>query len=140
MQLVKRFSMSSHMAKRRIFNVAAVLASLTICIPWLGKSPLLLGLLVVVGAASLAMFPCYYSFVQELSAEHVSRLTGLFSMWVWLTTSPMQSLFGWLRVHLGSYDPALALTGLTPWLGVIAMKLLWDQSKSSINSSSPSSA
>jgi len=129
MQLVKRFSLSNHTAKRRIFNVAAVLASLTVCIPWLGKSPLLLGLLLVIGAASLAMFPCYYSFVQELSAEHVSRLTGLFSMWVWLTTSPMQSLFGWLRVKLGSYDPALALTGLTPWLGVIAMRLLWDTQK-----------
>ncbi len=140
MQLVKRFSLSNHLAKRRIFNVAVVLASLTVCIPWLGKSPLLLGLLLVIGAASLAMFPCYYSLVQELSAEHVSRLTGLFSMWVWLTTSPMQSLFGWLRVQLGSYDPALALTGLTPWLGVIAMKMLWDQSSSSSTSSSPSSA
>lgn len=129
MQLVKRFSLSNHAAKRRIFNVAVFLASLTVCIPWLGKSPVLLGLLLVIGAASLAMFPCYYSFVQELSAEHVSRLTGLFSMWVWITTSPLQSLFGWLRVQLGSYDPALALTGLTPWLGVIAMKTLWDTSK-----------
>ncbi|MBX7210304.1 MAG: MFS transporter [Verrucomicrobiaceae bacterium] len=131
LQLVKRLALSNHAAKRRIFNVAAVLASLTIFIPWLDKSPLLLGLLLVIGAASLAMFPCYYSFVQELSAEHVSRLTGLFSMWVWITTSPLQSLFGWLRVRLGSYDPALALTGLTPWLGVLAMALLWDRAEKS---------
>ena len=75
------------------------------------------------------MFPCYYSFVQELSAEHVARLTGLFSMWVWLTTSPMHTLFGWLKERIGSYDPALALTGLAPWLGVLAMGLLWDRSE-----------
>ena len=127
LQLVRRFSLSGHAAKRRIFNVAAALASLTIFIPWLGKGWLLLGLLLVIGAASLAMFPCYYSYVQELSAEHVARLTGLFSMWVWILTSPLQTLFGWLRVHLGSYDPALAVTGLTPWLGVLAMALLWDR-------------
>lgn len=135
MQLVRRFSMGIHAAKRVIFNVAALLASLTLLIPWLGKGWPLLGLLLVIGASSLAMFPCYYSFVQELSAEHVSRLTGLFSMWVWITTSPLQSLFGWLRGRLGSYDPALAVTGLTPWLGVLAMALLWDRSKSSAKES-----
>lgn len=132
-QLARRFSLSTHVAKRRIFNVAAALTSLTVFIPLLGKGWLLLGVLLVIGAASLAMFPCYYTYVQELSAEHVARLTGLFSTWVWLTTSPMQSLFGWLKDRIGSYDPALALTGLTPWLGVAAMALLWDRAEKRTN-------
>lgn len=129
LHLAKRFSISTHLAKRRIFNFAAVLTSLSVLIPFLGKGWALLGVLLLIGAASLAMFPCYYTYVQELSAAHVARLTGLFSMWVWAITSPMHSLFGWLKDRIGSYDPALALTGLAPWLGVLAMALLWDRSE-----------
>ena len=131
MRLVNRGGIDGHQAKRRIFTMAACGVSCVLFIPLLAKGWLLLAVLLVVAAASLALFPCYYSFVQELSATHVSRLTGLFSMWVWVTTSPLHSLFGIVADATHSYDWGLALTGLAPWLGVIAMKLLWDTQKPS---------
>jgi ACS family hexuronate transporter-like MFS transporter len=93
--------------------------------PLLRLSPLAITVLLVVGAGALALFPCYYSFVQELSAAHVGRLTGLLSLWVWAVTSPMHSFFGMLVDRTGSYDAGLVVAGLAPWLGVVAMKLFW---------------
>ncbi len=122
---MKMAGVGVHQVKRRIFTVAACFVSFTIFIPLLGKGWPLLAVLLIVGAASLALFPCYYSFVQELSDTHVARLTGLFSMWVWVITSPMHSLFGIIADATGTYDWGLALAGLAPWLGVAAMKWLW---------------
>jgi len=90
----------------------------------------LMGAILVVGAGALALFPCYYSFVQELSDRHVGRLTGLLSTWVWAVSSPMHKLFGRVVDETKSFDLGMAMSGLVPWLGVIAMKLLWDRHKS----------
>ena len=81
----------------------------------------------MIGAGALALFPCYYSFVQELSDRHVGRLSGLLSMWVWAATSYLHTVFGSLADRTGSYDAGLVVAGLTPWLGVVAMKVLWDR-------------
>jgi ACS family hexuronate transporter-like MFS transporter len=37
----------------------------------------------------------------------------------------MHSFFGMLADHSKSYDLGLVIAGLAPWLGVIAMKMLW---------------
>ena len=37
----------------------------------------------------------------------------------------MHSFFGMLVDRTRSYDLGLVIAGLAPWLGVIAMKLLW---------------
>jgi ACS family hexuronate transporter-like MFS transporter len=106
-----------------------VLTSLSVLLPWLGKGPALLAVLLLIGAGALALFPCYYSFVQELSDVHVGRLTGLLSMWVWAVTSPLQPLFGRIADLTADpakrYDMGLVIAGLVPWIGVIAMKFLW---------------
>jgi ACS family hexuronate transporter-like MFS transporter len=123
--LVRRWAVSAHDARRTVYAGACVLTSFSVWIPWLGKGWPLLAVLLVVGAGALALFPCYYSFVQELSAAHVGRLTGLLSLWVWAVTSPMHSFFGMLVDRTGSYDAGLVVAGLAPWLGVVAMKLFW---------------
>jgi ACS family hexuronate transporter-like MFS transporter len=79
----------------------------------------------IVGMGALALFPCYYSYVQELSTSHVGRLTGVLSAWVWLVSSPIHWVFGAIKDKTGSYDTGLMICGLAPWIGVIAMKLLW---------------
>jgi ACS family hexuronate transporter-like MFS transporter len=79
----------------------------------------------VVGAGALALCPCYYSFVQELSSRHVGRLTGLLSTWVWAVSSPMHKIFGRIVDETKSFDLGMACAGLAPWLGVVAMWLLW---------------
>jgi ACS family hexuronate transporter-like MFS transporter len=126
--LAKR-GLDAHGARRWVYAGACLLTSLSVALPWLPQGWLLLGVLLIIGGGALALFPCYYSFVQEISATHVGRITGLLSMWVWAVTSPLHKLFGWIADKTGSYDEGLVIAGLAPWLGVIAMKLLWDLPK-----------
>ncbi len=123
--LVRRYGTSAHDARRWVYCGACALTSLSLAIPWLGPGWPLLAVLLCIGAGALALFPCYYSFVQEISSSHVGRLTGLLSMWVWAITSPLHSFFGMLVDRTKSYDAGLVLAGLAPWIGVIAMKLFW---------------
>lgn len=123
--LIRRKASSPHDARRTVYAGACMLTSLCIFIPWLGKGWALLTVLLLIGAGALALFPCYYSFVQELSTTHVGRLTGLLSLWVWAVTSPMHSFFGMLAERTKSYDLGLVIAGLAPWLGVFAMRFLW---------------
>ncbi len=123
--LIRRLGKSAHDARRVVYAGACLLTSLSVLLPWLGRGWPLLGTLLLIGAGALALFPCYYSFVQELSPSHVGRLTGLLSMWVWAVTSPLHSAFGMLIDRTKSYDFGLMLAGLAPWIGVIALALLW---------------
>ncbi len=123
--LIRRGRTSPHDARRAVYVGACLLTSLSVFIPWLGKGWLLLGVLLLIGAGALALFPCYYSFVQELSSKHVGRLTGILGTWVWAVTSPMHSFFGMLTDRTKSYDLGLVIAGLAPWIGVIAMMWLW---------------
>ncbi len=123
--LVRKKCLTAHDSRRWVYGGACLLTSLSVLIPMLEKGPALLGVLLIIGAGALALFPCYYSFVQELSAHHVGRLTGLLSMWVWAVTSPLHKLFGWIADTTHSYDQGLVIAGLAPWIGVVAMKWLW---------------
>lgn len=125
--LVRRRAMTPHAARRWVFIAAAMLTSLSVLIPFLGAGWLLLGTLLLISMGALALFPCFYSFVQELAPDHVGRLTGLLSMGVWAVTSPLHTLFGWLIDRTGSYDAGLMVAGVAPWIGVLAMRLLWDR-------------
>lgn len=130
--LIRQFSLSAHDSRRWVYAVACGLTSLSVALPWLGQGWALLGVLLLIGAGALALFPCYYSFVQELSAQHVGRLTGLLSCWVWAVTSPLHSLFGWVADKTGSYDLGLVIAGLAPWIGVMAMRMLWQPQRQAI--------
>lgn len=125
MWLIRRRGASPHNARRTVYAGACVLTSLSIFLPWLGQGWMLLATLLLIGAGALALFPCYYSFVQEISVAHVGRLTGLLSMWVWAVTSPLHSFFGMLADRTKSYDLGLVIAGLAPWIGVVAMTVLW---------------
>jgi ACS family hexuronate transporter-like MFS transporter len=125
MWLIRKWGSSPHAARRKVYAGACLLTSLSLLIPWLGKGWPLLATLLLIGAGALALFPCYYSFVQELSSEHVGRLTGILSMWVWAVTSPLHSFFGMVVDRTKSYDLGLVMAGLAPWLGVIALAVLW---------------
>ncbi|HRJ09507.1 MAG TPA: MFS transporter [Prosthecobacter sp.] len=126
--LARRFGMTAHNARRLVYAGACVLTSFSLLVLWLPKGWALMAAILVVGAGALALFPCYYSFVQELSDRHVGRLTGLLSTWVWAVSSPMHKLFGKLVDETKSFDLGMAMAGLAPWLGVVAMWLLWDRS------------
>ncbi len=123
--LVRRFSLTAHVAKRRLYMVCALLTCSSLAIPWLGKGNGLLAVILVIGAGALGLFPCYYSFVQELSHKNVARLTGILSLWVWGVTSPMHAAFGKLVDETKSFDLGMACAGLAPLIGVVSLVVLW---------------
>lgn len=135
--LIGRRGMNPHEARRLVYAGACVLTSLSIFLPWLERGWLLMVIMLLIGAGALALFPCYYSFVQDLSSSHVGKLTGLLSLWGWAVTSPMHSFFGMLIDYSKSYDLGLVIAGLFPWLGVIAMKVLWRRNPANLESLSP---
>jgi len=123
--LVKRWGMSAHASKRRVYQLCCGLTCLAVLVMWLPAGWMLLTVILLVGAGSLGLFPCYYSFVQELSDEHVGRLTGLLSMVAWAVTSPMHKLFGAIIDKTKSFDLGMAMAGLAPLIGVVSLALLW---------------
>jgi MFS transporter, ACS family, hexuronate transporter len=129
--LVKR-GLTAHVSKRRVYLICCLFTSMAVLIPWLPQGWALLGVILLVGMGALGLFPCYYSFVQELSDQHVGKLTGILSMWVWAVTSPVHPLFGKLVDETKSYDWGMAAAGLVPWLGVLALSLLWRTNKASV--------
>jgi ACS family hexuronate transporter-like MFS transporter len=135
--LVRRWGAGAHDAKRTVYMSGCALTSLSLTLPWQEKGWLLLLTLLLIGAGALALFPCYYSFVQELSSRHVGKLTGLLSLWVWSVTSPLHSAFGLLVDRTHSYDAGLLVAGLAPWIGVFALKFLWVRPRIGLSSPAP---
>ena len=122
--LVKR-GWDVHRSRVTVFGVCALLTSLTALAADLPRGWGLLGILLVVAAASLGLFPCYYSFSQELSTKHQGKVTGILGTVAWATSSPCQKYFGRLADQTGSFNEGIALAGLTPLIGFAALILLW---------------
>ncbi len=126
--LVKR-GWEVHRSRVTVFGVCALLTSLTGLAAVLPRGWALLGVLLVVAAASLGLFPCYYSFSQELSTKHQGKVTGILGTVAWATSSPCQKFFGRLADQTGSFNEGIALAGLTPLIGYVALMLLWREPK-----------
>lgn len=126
--LVKR-GWEVHRSRTTVFGVCALLTTLTALASTLPRGWALLGVLLVVAAASLGLFPCYYSFSQELSTKHQGKVTGILGTVAWATSSPCQKLFGWLADETKSFNEGIALAGLAPLLGYAALILLWREPK-----------
>src|SRR6185369_214770 len=131
-----RRGLNPHTAKRRVFLVCALLTSLTVLVAVLPKGwPLLLTLLIV-GAGALGVYPCYYSFLQEVSLQHTGKIYGLNAILVWAIGSLIHTYFGRYIDKTQSFDLGIALAGLTPILGFIIFCLLWNPRNESLTASS----
>jgi ACS family hexuronate transporter-like MFS transporter len=102
-----------------------MLAALTTVAAALPQGWLLLGVLLVVGAGTLGLFPCYYSFTQEMSPQHIGKATGVLATIGWFASAPLQKVFGRLVDQTGSFDLGLALIGWAPFVALGTMLLLW---------------
>ncbi|MBI2949935.1 MAG: MFS transporter [Verrucomicrobia bacterium] len=126
--LVKR-AWSVHGSRSLVYGCCAALTALTTLIVFLPRGWLLLGVLLVVGAGALGLFPCYYSFTQELSTRHQGKVTGLLGTVAWATSSPAQRFFGRLVDQTGSFDAGLALAGWLPLIALVFLWLFWESSR-----------
>jgi ACS family hexuronate transporter-like MFS transporter len=122
--LVKK-GLSVQTSRVLIYLICALLAALSTVAAFLPQGYLLLGVLLLVGAGSLGVFPCYYTFTQEYSATHMGRVTGVLSCLGWLLSAPTHKLFGFIVDQTGSYDWNIAVLGWAPLCGLIAFLLLW---------------
>ncbi len=114
-----------HRTRVCVFAICAAMTALTLVASTLPKGWLLLGVLLIIGAGSLGLFPCYYSFTQELSTTHMGKVTGLLAATGWFVSSPIQKGFGRLVDVTGSYDLGFALVGLPPLVALGVLVVLW---------------
>jgi ACS family hexuronate transporter-like MFS transporter len=122
-----RRGLNPHTAKCRVYLFCSLLSSLTVSVALLPQSWALLAALLLVGAGALGLYPCYYSFVQEISSKHVGRMTGLLATLVWAISSPVHKYFGRYVDQTHSFDLGIAIVGLTPLVGYLALVLFWDK-------------
>jgi sugar phosphate permease len=120
-----RHGMTVHGSRVRVFAVCAALTALSVAAALLGRGPLLLGLLLVIGFAALGLFPVYYSFSQELTTRHQGKVTGSLGCICWLSMYALHTAVGESIKATGSYSMGVALAGLAPLVGLTALVLLW---------------
>ncbi|MBI3876447.1 MAG: MFS transporter [Verrucomicrobia bacterium] len=118
-----------HRSRTTVYGCCSLITGLTVAVALLPHSPLMLVLLLVIGAGALGLFPCYYSFTQELSTKHQGKVTGTLGFVAWITSSPLQKIFGRVVDKTGSFDLGFALTGVMPFFGFLALWLLWGKDK-----------
>jgi ACS family hexuronate transporter-like MFS transporter len=114
-----------HRARVFLFGICAMLTALSIAYVYLPPGPLLVGLMLVVAAASLGLFPNYYSFAQEPSRTHQGKVSGSLGTIAWVASSRMQKLVGGNIDETKSYATGIMVAGLVPLVGLAAMLLLW---------------
>ncbi|MCC6420981.1 MAG: MFS transporter [Gemmataceae bacterium] len=123
--LLLRLGLSVHWSRVTVFVGCAALTGLGLVVAVLPAGWPLLAVLLVIGFASLAMFPLYYSFSQDLTVRHQGKVTGALGCINWLAMSLLHELVGASVQATQSYSQGLALAGVAPMVGFAALLLLW---------------
>lgn len=125
-----RQGMSVHRSRLVTYAGCSLLACFTCLAAILPQGWALLAVLLIVGAGTLGLFPCYYSFTQELSAANLGKATGILSFFGWIVASPLHRVLGGYVDATRSFDLGVAMVGLAPLLGLTAMLVLWRSEES----------
>ncbi|HLY76205.1 MAG TPA: MFS transporter [Planctomycetota bacterium] len=120
-----RAGKSIHTSRVLVFAGMSALAMLTLLAGNLPKGLPLLGILLLVGFGALGVFPCYYSFAQEMPAAHIGKINGILATCGWLVTGRIQELFGSMVDRRQSYDLGVAIAGCAPSLALVLFLVLW---------------
>jgi predicted MFS family arabinose efflux permease len=120
-----RRGLSVHGARLLTFLACAAAAALATAAAVLPHGWPMLGVLLVVGAGALGVFPVYHAFTQDISGEHQGMVTGLAGVAGWAVSAPAQTLFGRRIDQTGSFDLGLAAAGWLPVLAFVAVWALW---------------
>ena len=100
------------------------MSALTIGAAFLPKGILLLGMLLLIGAGALGVFPIYHAFTQDISPRHQGKITGIGGVAAW-ALSPAHKLFGRLVDQTGSFDLGIAIAGCLPLAAFFVLWLFW---------------
>jgi ACS family hexuronate transporter-like MFS transporter len=114
-----------HAARVGTFALCTALALLSVPVAFLPAGPLLLGLLLLVGAGTLGMFPNYYAFTQELSRTHQGKISGTLGTITWISSALMQKFVGSTINETKSYTTAIVSAGIVPVLALLMLVFVW---------------
>jgi ACS family hexuronate transporter-like MFS transporter len=120
-----RRGMAVHASRRLVFLIGALLAGLCLAVPFLTTPWLLIGALLLVGFGALGVFPCYYSFSQDLTTRSQGKVTGTLGACCWGAMFLWQIAIGQIVSRMGSYMVPFLIAGLVPLVGFAALLLLW---------------
>ncbi len=123
--LLSWFGVPVQRARVLVYAGCAVLCTLSLVAAWLPAGELLLNVLLVIGFATLGLFPLYYSFNQELTVRHQGKLSGALGCMNWLAMYLLHEVVGTAVKQTGSNAVGMALAGLPPLVGLAALLLLW---------------
>jgi ACS family hexuronate transporter-like MFS transporter len=114
-----------HNSRMLAFFGCCLLTTLAIPASMIPASPLLFGILLLVGFGSLGQFPVYYALSQELSTRYMGRVTGLLSFMTWTATGFVQPWIGSYIDQTHTYTATTLISGAVPMLGFFALLCLW---------------
>jgi len=114
-----------HRARMLTFTLCTGLTLLAIAVVFLPAGPVLVGVLLLVGAGALGLFPNHYSFSQEVSRTHQGKVTGTLGTIAWIASSLMQWLIGNDIKETRSYATGIIMAGVAPVVALAALVTLW---------------
>jgi len=114
-----------HGCRIGVFTLYAGLTALSLVASSMPAGLPLLIVLATIGFGNLGLFPIYYSLTQDLSPRHQGKVTGFLSFFTWIATAEMQQLVGNHVQATHSYAEGIFWAGLVPFVGLIALALLW---------------
>jgi fucose permease len=100
---------------------------LAVLVAYMPTGPLLLCVLLVVGAGTLGLYPNYYAFTQELSKTHQGKISGALGTIAWIGSAIMQTLVGRSIDETKSYVVGIVMAGLVPLIACAALWLFWQR-------------
>ncbi len=136
-------------SRKWVYGFFSFFTLLSIPAAFMPSGPLFLVVLIMIGFSTLALFPSYYSFSQDLTVKHQGKITGALGSLNWVGMFVMQISAGYLiqrtennyfasfisdgfaieearKLAQGqAYTWGIIIAGIPPILALIALHLFW---------------
>lgn len=116
-----------HWSRTFLYAVCALIVALGGFAAVAPSGPILFTLLLLVGAASLGLFPNYYAFSQDLSGRHQGKITGTLGFTTWMVSGQMQGMVGSYIQRTGSFEMPMIVMSLAPLVALVVLLVVWKQ-------------
>lgn len=113
-----------HGSRLGAFGTCAILSALAVVAAFTPRGPLLLFLLMVMGAGALGLFPIYHSLTQDFPSRYQGTISGLGGVAAWIL-SFAQKYYGRLIDQTKSFDLGFAIAGSMPFFAFLVLFAFW---------------
>jgi len=124
-----RWGLGVHRSRLVAFSLCALLALLTLAVPFIYDKWLLKVVLALLAFGALGLFPTYFALSQELSSKHQGKVTGSLGASAHISLAMIYPVEGWIVTVTNSYEVVLAAIGIVPLVVLIAMLRIWPPSR-----------